>query len=92
MAIPNYQELMLPVLTLASEGETRVPVAADTIADRLGLIEEEREMMLPSRKQRLLHNRIHWAKFYMSKAGLIDVPRRGVFTASAAGRQLLSNG
>lgn len=92
MAIPNYQELMLPVLTLASEGEIRVPVAADTIADRLGLTEEERETMLPSGKQRLLHNRIHWAKFYMSKAGLIDVPRRGVFTASAAGRQLLASG
>ena len=92
MAIPNYQELMLPVLTLASEGEIRVPAAADIIADRLGLTQEERESMLPSRKQRLLHNRIHWAKFYMSKAGLIDVPRRGVFTASANGRQVLANG
>lgn len=92
MAIPNYQELMLPVLTLASEGEIRVPAAADIIADRLGLTEEERETMLPSRKQRLLHNRIHWAKFYMSKAGLVDVPRRGVFTASAIGRQVLGSG
>jgi restriction system protein len=92
MTIPNYQELMLPVLTLASEGEIRVPAAADIIADRLGLSEEERETMLPSRKQRLLHNRIHWAKFYMSKAGLIDVPRRGVFTASATGKQLLASG
>jgi restriction system protein len=92
MAIPNYQELMLPVLTLASEGDIRVPAAADIIADRLGLTEEERETMLPSRKQRLLHNRIHWAKFYMSKAGLVDVPRRGVFTASAIGRQVLASG
>lgn len=30
--------------------------------------------MLPSGRQRILHNRIHWAKFYMSKAGLIDQP------------------
>jgi restriction system protein len=92
MAIPSYQELMLPVLTLASEGEIRVPAAADIIADRLRLTEEERETMLPSRKQRLLHNRIHWAKFYMSKAGLIDVPGRGVFTASAIGQQVLASG
>ena len=77
MAIPSYQELMLPVLTLASEGEIRVPVASYIIANRLGLTEEERETMPPSRQQRLPHNRIHWAKFYMSKAGLIDVPRRG---------------
>jgi len=45
---------------------------------------------LPSGKQRILHNRIHWAKFYMAKAGLIDTPKRGVFAASAAGKALLA--
>jgi len=90
MAIPDYQSLMLPVLTVAAEGEIRVPAAAQIIADRLGLAEAEREEMLPSGKQRLLHNRVHWAKFYMTKAGLIDSPRRGVFVASTAGRGLLA--
>ena len=90
MAIPDYQTLMLDVLTIAAEGETRVPLAAQIIADRLGLTEDEREEMLPSGKQRLLHNRVHWAKFYMTKAGLIDSPKRGVFAISAAGRQLLA--
>lgn len=89
MAIPDYQSLMLPVLTVAAEGETRVPAAAQLIADRLGLTEQEREQMLPSGKQRLLHNRVHWAKFYMTKAGLIESPKRGVFTASTFGRELL---
>ena len=50
MAIPSYQELMLTDLTLASEGEIRVPVAADVLADRLGLSDEERETMPPSGK------------------------------------------
>ena len=90
MAIPDYQSLMLPVLRIAAEGETRVPKAADIIADDLGLSEEEREELLPSGNQRLLHNRVHWAKFYMSKAGLIDSPKRGVFVASPAGLNLLS--
>lgn len=89
MAIPDYQTLMLPVLQVAAEGEIRVPVAAQTIADRLGLSDAEREEMLPSGKQRLLHNRVHWAKFYMSKAGLVDSPKRGVFVASEAGKALL---
>jgi len=79
MAIPDYQTLMLPVLHVAAEGETRVPRAADKIADQFGLSEEEREELLPSGKQAVLHNRIHWAKFYMSKAGLIASPSRGVF-------------
>ena len=60
---------MLPLLGIAAEGETRVPAAAQVIADRLGLSGDEREELLPSGKQRLLHNRIHWAKFYMTKAG-----------------------
>lgn len=89
MAIPDYQSLMLPVLTIAAEGETRVPAAAKIIGDRLSLTEDEREEMLPSGKQRLLHNRVHWAKFYLTKAGLIDSPKRGVFVASSAGMKLL---
>lgn len=91
MSIPDFQSLMLPVLRLAAAGETRVPDAAKAIADKLGLSEDEREEMLPSGRQRLLHNRIHWAKFYMAKAGLIEAPGRGRFIASEAGRALLSS-
>lgn len=90
MAIPDYQALMLPVLRLAATGATRVPDAAAAIADQLGLSEAEREEMLPSGRQRVLHNRIHWAKFYMAKAGLIDSPARGRFVASADGNALLA--
>jgi restriction system protein len=90
MAIPNYQALMLPVLQEAALGETRVPAAADRIAKSLGLSDAEREEMLPSGKQRVLHNRLHWAKFYMTRAGLIVSPARGKFVASAVGKDLLA--
>ncbi|WP_313595003.1 restriction endonuclease [Agrobacterium tumefaciens] len=90
MAIPDYQSLMLPVLRLAADGETRVPDAAEKLADQLGLSVAEREEMLPSGRQRIFHNRINWAKFYMTKAGLIDSPARGRFVASHAGRALLA--
>ncbi len=90
MTVPDYQALMLPVLRLAAEGETRVADVADLIANDLGLTAEEREQMLPSGRQRLLHNRIHWAKFYMSKAGLIASPARGRFVATEKGRALLA--
>lgn len=90
MAIPDYQSLMLPVLTVAAAGETRVPAVSEKIADQLGLSEVERDELLPSGTQRVLHNRIHWAKFYMTRAGLIDSPKRGVFVASLAGKALLS--
>lgn len=91
MTIPDYQSLMLPVLRHAAECEQRVPDVAERIADDLGLTEEEREELLPSGRQRVLHNRVHWAKFYMSKAGLIDSPARGRFVASEAGRRFLAS-
>lgn len=90
MPIPDYQSLMLPLLKHAAHGETRVPEVEDQIADEFGLTTEERNQLLPSGRQKVLHNRIHWAKFYMSKAGLIDQPRRGRFVASDEGRALLA--
>ena len=38
----------------------------------------------------MLHNRIHWAKFYLTKAGLLESPSRGKFVITDAGRQLLA--
>jgi restriction system protein len=82
---------MLPVLKIAAGGEIKVPKAAELLADQLHLSDAEREEMLPSGKQRLLHNRVHWAKFYMTKAGLIESPKRGVFQASEKGKALLAS-
>mgnify|MGYP002040798504 FL=1 len=82
---------MLPVLRLAATAEQRVSDVAERIADEFGLSPAEREEMLPSGRQRLLHNRIHWAKFYMSKAGLVTSPKRGQFIATDAGRALLAS-
>ena len=73
---------MLPVLRLAAEGETRVPETVEKLANEFGLTQEERDQLLPSKRQRVLHNRIHWTKFYMVRAGLIEQPRRGRFVAS----------
>ncbi|MBU6464903.1 MAG: restriction endonuclease [Bradyrhizobium sp.] len=90
MAIPDYQTLMLPVLKLADEGEQRVADVVDLIADRVGLTGEERQKLLPSGRQRVLHNRIHWAKFYLTKAGFLTSPGRGLFAITQAGRELLA--
>lgn len=90
MAVPDYQALMLPVLTVAAEGEIRVGDATDRIADGLGLGAEDREALLPSGRQKLLRNRVHWAKTYLAKAGLVEMPRRGWFVATEEGRRLLA--
>lgn len=91
MAVPNYQSLMLPVLRLAATGIRRVPEVAEAIADEFGLSSEDRAALLPSGRQRLLPNRVHWAKTYLMKAGLLSSPARGQFTITPTGSDLLAS-
>jgi restriction system protein len=90
LAIPDFQTLMLPVLSEAANRPVRMPEVAERIACNLGLTDEEQEELLPSGRQKLFYNRLAWAKFHMSKAGLLDVPSRGLFVANDAGRALLA--
>jgi restriction system protein len=90
MSIPDYQALMLPLLKRAAMGEIRVLEAEKQMGEEFGLTPEERAQLLPSGKQRILHNRAHWAKFYLMKAGLVRFPSRGTFVATEAGRGLLA--
>jgi restriction system protein len=90
MSIPDYQALMLPLLKRAALGEVRVLEAEKQLGEEFRLTPEERGQLLPSGKQRILHNRAHWAKFYLRKAGLVNFPRRGTFVATDAGRVLLA--
>jgi restriction system protein len=90
MPIPDYQTLMLPLLKRVATKDARVPEIADHIADEFDLSKTEREQMLRSGKQRVLHNRLHWAKFYLSKAGLVQSTPGNRFVSSDVGRELLS--
>jgi restriction system protein len=47
---------------------------------------------LPSGNQTLFANRLNWARSYLSKAGLIELPRRGYCRATDRGRELLAQG
>ncbi len=92
MSIPDYQSLMLPVLSEASkvEGEVRISDVRSGIAERLGLTPEDLETRLPSGRQGAFENRVHWAKFYLGKAGLIESTRRGRFKLTPRGQQVLA--
>jgi restriction system protein len=87
--LPDYQTLMLPVLQHAAEGDTSVPEVVERVASDMGLSQEQVAQLLPSGKQAVISNRVHWAKFYLSKAGLIEQVRRGVFHATQRGREVL---
>ena len=90
MAIPSYQELMLPVLQVLNErGLLPTRVLAMLVADKLTLTQEEKEAMLPSGNQLYIVNRTGWAAWYMQHAGLTSRPKRGHFDITAEGKKLL---
>lgn len=80
---------MLPVLLAASNGEVRIGDVVESLAIELALTQEERAQLLPSGKQSLFANRVHWAKTYLNKAGLVEITRRGHFKITARGRDVL---
>jgi restriction system protein len=89
MSIPDYQFLMLPVLKASANGEVHIGAVVESLADELKLTDDERAQLLPSGKQTVFSNRVHWAKSYLSKAQLVELTRRGHFTITSLGRSVL---
>jgi len=91
MAIPDFQSIMLPLLTALTDGQLR---STQQLDDALGpvfkLTEDERNALLPSGTQSVFRNRIGWANSYMRKAGLIESPKRGWMRITPAGQQVLA--
>jgi restriction system protein len=91
MPVPDYQSLMLPVLVVSGAGEIRIGDAVDRLADQLHLTSDERTQLLPSGKQSLFGNRVHWAKTYLTKAGLLESTRRGHFRITERGQHVVAS-
>jgi restriction system protein len=91
MSVPDYQSLMLPLLEALADGrEHDVRELRDTIAQRLGVPDADREELLPSGKQPVYDNRIGWAKTYLDKAALLQTVRRGVYQITDRGRTVVA--
>jgi restriction system protein len=92
MAIPTFQEVMLPMLQLTADGMPHtVKELVEHIENTFSLTDEERQKRIPSGKQRMIHNRVTWAILHIKKAGLIE-PRekRGCYGITDEGRRLLA--
>src|ERR1035441_814733 len=89
MSIPDYQSLMLPVLEASSKGEVRIGEVVEELAQKLGLSPEDRSELLPSGRQTVFSNRVHWAKSYLSKAHLVEITRRGYFRITPRGQKVI---
>lgn len=90
MVIPDYQSVMLPLLKYAGDGkEHRIRDAVESLADEFRLSEEERKELLPSGQQAIFNNRVGWARTYMKKAGLLNSGKKGYFSITKRGLDIL---
>jgi len=91
MAIPGYQEFMLPLVKLASDGaEHKITDAIDALADQFDVSEQDREILLPSGTQTRLYNRVTWALTYLTKSLLLEKTSRGRFKLAPRGAEVLN--
>lgn len=93
MALPKYDELYSPFLTVIADGQVHnaKSVASDAAA-LLHLSTEDLSEQLPSQRQTVFVNRLSWAKTYLKKAGLVDSPSRGNYVITQEGKRLLDSG
>jgi restriction system protein len=91
MAVPGFQEFMLPMLELAGDGhEHSLEEARTAMAGRFNLTEQEQRELLPTAKQTRFSNRVAWAKSYLQQADLLSSSRRGHFQITDRGRSVLA--
>lgn len=90
MSIPDYQTVMLPLLTFASDGkEHRLREAIDAMSDHFGLTDAERHEQIPCGAEKI-YDHVTWAKTYMKQAVLLEYPKRGFFKITERGRSVLA--
>ena len=90
MTIPDFQSLMLPLLTFLADGkEHTTKDTLNYLADQFQLTDEQRQEMLPSRNQTVFYNRVTWAKAHLKMADLVENLKRGSFKITPNGLDVL---
>jgi restriction system protein len=91
MAIPDYQSLMNPVLSLMADNKTRsVKEVVEALAVLFNWTAEDLDELIPSGVQSVAQSRVGWAITYLKKAGLIESPRRSQNRITPEGSRVAS--
>lgn len=92
--VPNFQDFLLPVLSaLKDKKEHTSKELRDLVADQLNISDEDRNELLPSKKQTRFANRYYWAVVYLSQAKLItnvSTTKHARYVATKEGLALLA--
>jgi restriction system protein len=91
MAVPDFQSLMQPLLSILDDGkEHTITSIREDLAAHFALSQGDIEERIPSGRVTTFQNRVGWATTYLFRTGLIERPRRAVYRITDRGHQVLS--
>lgn len=91
--IPTYEELMGPLLKgLKARGKAGIKDLAPEFAEKFRLSDEQKAETTPNTNVPVLNSRMHFAKWYLLKAGLIVRVKHGIYKITETGLSVLTSG
>lgn len=92
MAVPDFQSIMLPLLKIAEDGQEHSGQEfLERLAEFFNLSDDELNEVLPSGKQTRFYNRVGWARTYLIKSKLLEMPRRSFYKITERGKEVLKS-
>lgn len=89
--MPNWEGFMIPTLRVLSDGVVRHwREFQPLVADEAQLTPAQRQELLPSGTQVKYENRIGWAVSFLTNVGALERPKRGNYTITPAGKQIIA--
>lgn len=90
MAVPDFQTLMRPLLTVLDDGEHHaISSVREALAEKFALTQEDIDERIPSGRVTTFQNRVGWAATYLYRTKLIERPKRATYRITERGREVL---
>lgn len=90
MAIPDFQSFLLPVLNSCVDGQVHtISEGVDYVTSEFNLTAEDLDHRIPSGRVKTVYSRVSWARTFLTKAGLLEAPRRGYRRITPLGQETL---
>jgi len=81
---------MTPLLNFINDDqEHKLREIKEELAAFFKLTDNEKATLYPRSNNPIFSNRVHWARLYLIKAGLIESPIRGIVRITSRGKEIL---
>lgn len=92
MAVPSFHRLIPSVLrAFAGRHEASLDDFEQSAIEDFKLSLADQEALLPSGRQRVLRNRVGWAKWHLAREGYLEAVSRGRYRLTAKGLESTAN-